>query len=174
MPEPPLLRHKRYEADGVPLSRAALLALLSAVHEKGADFRFRATGTSMYPTIRDGDIITVSPISGVEPSACDIVAFRNPANQQLVIHRIIALSPDTFLARGDNSQPDGTIPRSDLLGVVTKVERNGSPLFWPDKRRYPFLATVYFVTGYWYLMVRRRGYGIILKLFGKRSGETIP
>ncbi len=173
MPEPPLLRHKGDEADEIPLSSAALIALLSAVHEKGADFRFRATGMSMYPTIRDGDIITVSPLLRVEPSAFDIVAFRHPANQKLIVHRIIALSPDSFLAKGDNSEPDGTIPRSHLLGVITKVERNGSSLFWPDKRRYPSLAKVYFQTVYLYLALRKRGYGIVLKLLGKRSLETI-
>ncbi|HNS82318.1 MAG TPA: S26 family signal peptidase [Methanolinea sp.] len=174
MPEPPLLRHKRYDADEIALSSAALLELLMAVHEKGADFRFRATGTSMYPTIRDGDIITVSPLGGIKPGVYEVVAFRHPGNGKLVVHRVLALSPDSFVAGGDNSQSDGTIPCSHLLGVVTKVERNGSPLFWPDKRRYPFLAKVYFQTGYWYITVRKRGYGMVLKLFRKRSGETIP
>lgn len=173
MPEPPLLRHKRYEADEIALSSAALIALLSAVHEKGADFRFRAKGTSMYPTIREGDIITVSPLGELRPGAYEVVAFRHPGNGKLVVHRIIERSPDSFLAKGDNSEPDGTIPLSHLLGVITKVERNGSPLFWLDKRRYPTLAKIYFQTVYWYLTLRKRGYGIVLKLLGKRSLETI-
>ncbi len=143
MPERPELHHKK-DAE-ISLSGTAFIALLSAVHEKGADFRFRAPGTSMSPVIRDGDIITLSPPKGIKPLSGDILAFRHPETGNLIIHRVISVSSGTFLAQGDNSlDPEGPIPTSNILGVVTRVERNGSSLFWPDIRRFPGAGRIYF------------------------------
>jgi len=143
MRERPELHHKKNAE--ISLSGTAVVALLSAVHEKGADFRFRASGTSMAPVIRDGDIITLSPLKGIKLVSGDIVAFLHPETGKLIIHRLIDESPDTFLAKGDNSlDPDGLIPKPNILGVVTRIERNGFALFWPDIRRYPGAARFYF------------------------------
>jgi hypothetical protein len=136
---------KRKQDAEILLTRSAVIDLLLAIHEKGADFRFRASGTSMYPVIHDGDIITLSPPKGIRPAPRDILAFRHPDTGKLIIHRVIAVSPDTFLARGDNSlSPDGVIPVSGIVGVVTGVERDGAALLWPDIRRFPRAARIYF------------------------------
>jgi signal peptidase I len=143
MRERPELKHKK--DGGISLSGNAVLALLSAVHEKGAGFRFRAPGISMYPTIRDGDIITLSPLNGIKPVTGDIVGFRHPDTGKLIVHRIIKISSDSFLAKGDNSRDtDGVTPILNILGVVTSVERNGTHLFWPDIRRSPRAARIFF------------------------------
>jgi len=155
MREPPELHHRK-DAE-VSLSGTAVIALLSAVHEKGADFRFRAPGTSMSPVIRDGDIITLSPPKGIKPVSGDILAFRHPETGKLIVHRVIGVSSDTFLAKGDNSQdPDGHIPLSNILGVVTRVERNGSSLFWPDIRHSPGAGRIYFRIQNGFLHLKRR------------------
>jgi signal peptidase I len=173
MPEPPALHRKRYHGDEVPLSSAALLDLLSAVHEKGADFRFRAPGLSMYPTIRDGDIITVSPLKGGVLTSSDIVAFRHPGTGKLVVHRIIGVSSDSFKIMGDNSsEPDGYVPLSLILGVVTSVERDGRPLFWPDSRRFPLGARIYFKMGYGVMILKKRGYAQFANLIRVITGRV--
>jgi signal peptidase I len=142
MREPPDLHHKDAE---ILLSGNAVIALLSAVHEKGADFRFRASGGSMYPVIRNGDVITLSPLRGIHPGHGIVLAFLHPEKGKLVVHRVIGVSPDAFWMKGDNTpDPDGLIPTSNILGVVTRVERDGSPLFWPDIRHFPRAARVYF------------------------------
>jgi signal peptidase I len=159
MRERPELQHKK-EAEFL-LSGTAIIALLSAVHEKGADFRFRATGASMSPTIRDGDIITLSPPKGLKPVSGDILAFRHPTTGKLIVHRVIKLSSDTFLGKGDNSlDPDGLIPMSNILGVVTRVERNGFSLFWPDIRRFSRVARIYFMIQHGFLNLITKIYSV--------------
>jgi signal peptidase I len=162
MPDRPELHHK---ASGVTLSGAALIDLLSAVHEKGADFRFKATGRSMHPTIRDGDILTLSPLNGLRPASNDVVAFHHPDTGNLVVHRIIGIASVTFEGRGDNSEEsDGQIPISNIVGLVTRLERNGIPIFWPDSRRSPFLARVYFTLSYLLLRLKKRFYAVCTKI----------
>ena len=51
---------------------------MRAVLEKGRAFRFEARGTSMLPLIRDGDVVTVTPLSGGGPRTGDVVAFADP------------------------------------------------------------------------------------------------
>ena len=48
--------------DGVrDASIGELTALVRAVLDKGASFRFKAFGVSMTPFIQDGDVITIAP-----------------------------------------------------------------------------------------------------------------
>ena len=172
MPEPPKLYRKIYQGSGVSLSGEALIDLLLAVHEKGADFRFRATGLSMYPTIRDGDIITLSPLKGLHPVSTDIVAFRHPDTGKLVVHRIIGISSESFEASGDNSEEsDGQIPLSNILGLVTQLERNGYAIFWPDSRKFPFLARIYFKLYFTFIRLEKRIYAVCTKIIRYRKNK---
>lgn len=144
-----------------------MIDLLLAVHEKGAVFRFRASGESMFPTIRNGDIITVSSPDGVHAVPGDIVAFRTPLGGKLAVHRVTGVRSGSFLIKGDNSlEPDGTIPRSDILGLVTRIERGGRPIFWPDRRKWPKGAVLYSRITYMSAMMRRKVSRVILYLQG--------
>jgi len=102
------------------------LELLKTVVEGGHQFRMRAPGFSMHPFIRNRDIITISPLPPESPIPGDIVAFVRPDTGKLVVHRVVKRTKDLSLIKGDNcSDPDGFIPRTCLLGIVTRVERNG-------------------------------------------------
>lgn len=104
----------------------ALIELLSAVTEKGKSFRFRASGISMIPFIKDKDIITISPIPTGHPEIGDVVAFLLPEKEKLAVHRIIDIKSRRYVIKGDNiPEPDGLIPAENVLGLVTAVERNG-------------------------------------------------
>lgn len=110
---------------------APLLELLQPVLAKGAAFRFKVRGYSMFPFIRDGDIVTVSPLRHFQDIFGQAVAFVHPKSKKIVIHRIIAKSENTYLVKGDTtSAPDAWIRRGDILGLVTKIERNGKKLSW--------------------------------------------
>lgn len=112
------------------LSGPALVELLRAVLDKGAPFRFRAKGFSMYPFIKDGDVVTVSPLPDTSPSPGDVVAFIRPETEKLVIHRVARKRGDSFLIKGDNTpHADGLIPEANILGCVTEVERDGKNVF---------------------------------------------
>lgn len=102
------------------ISGTGFTVLMAAVLEKGVPFRFTAPGHSMSPFIRDGDVITVAP---GRIRFGDAVAFVNPHGGKLTVHRVVRISRDGYLIKGDNtSEPDGTVPRTSLLGRVVRVE----------------------------------------------------
>ena len=57
------------------LAGPVFIGLLQTAMAKGAPFSFRARGSSMHPFIRDGDVITVSPLGEGSPGLGDVVAF---------------------------------------------------------------------------------------------------
>jgi hypothetical protein len=127
------------------LPNTAMMELLRAVHDKGAAFRFKAAGFSMTPSIRNNDVITISPLKEIPPAVGEVVAFRHPRSNRLLIHRVVRKKHGTFFFRGDNlRQTDSHIPRENILGVVTRVERRGRVLSWPDRFRHPLRARLYF------------------------------
>jgi hypothetical protein len=113
------------------ISGGILLDLMQSVLAKEADFKFRARGLSMTPFIKDGDIITISPLSKENPSTGRVVAFTRPDNGQLVVHRVIGKQGSEFLIQGDNitGRQDELIPLVNILGCVTKIERGGHRIF---------------------------------------------
>ena len=109
------------------LSGAALREFLEAVLERGVPFRFTARGCSMYPAIKDRDVITVSPLGGRAPGGGEVVAFRSD-DERLVVHRIVAVEDGAYELHGDNCpMGDGRVSREAVLGVVTHVEPRGGP-----------------------------------------------
>lgn len=110
----------------LPLSGPALLELLRAVLDKGKPFRFRARGSSMSPFVKDGDVITVSPLSGAPPRLGEVVAYVFAGTGKLAVHRVIGRSADCYRIWGDNAlEKQEPVPGSNVLGRVTQVERNG-------------------------------------------------
>ena len=107
-----------------PMPNPLFAELMTAVLDKGAPFRFQASGSSMFPFIRDGDVITISKTSR-RIRMGDMVAFANPCNDRLTVHRVVHFSMDGFLIKGDNSpEPDGWIGYDKILGYVTRIERD--------------------------------------------------
>ena len=132
--------------DGIMLSATLVMELIEAVHEKGASFRFQAPGHSMVPSIRDNDVITVSPLKGLVPRRGDVVAFRHPERPQLLVHRVLHTHPQDkrYFIKGDNCpMADGWVPAENVLGLITKVERDGKDRFWPHHANPSPLANVY-------------------------------
>jgi len=116
----------RREDGALSLSGPVLSELLRAVLEKGVPCRFRANGFSMTPFIKDGDVVTVSPLFDTKPHLGDVLAFICSETKKLIIHRVVGKQGDSCVIRGDNtSEPDGLVPLANILGRVTRVNRNG-------------------------------------------------
>lgn len=126
----------------LPLSGVILTDLLQSVLAKGGSFRFRAKGTSMYPFIRDGDIIVISPLGRAVPRLGDVVACLRPNADRFTVHRILQKQRSSFLIRGDNSPcDDGWFARESILGRVVQVERKGREVrFGLGTERLPIVA----------------------------------
>ncbi len=122
------------------------LALLEELLRRGQRATVRARGGSMWPALRDGDVLTLQGITealnlqGLKYSAPsgeitkdldlqsikhrDAVAVR--CGDALVIHRAVRILGDAVLLRGDACPaPDGAFPLSAVLGRVAAVRRNG-------------------------------------------------
>jgi hypothetical protein len=121
--------------------------LLDTVLARGQALRFQARGLSMRPLIEDRDVVTVSPLGGAIPCAGDIVACRHPGTRRLVIHRVRGVRPGGWLVQGDSaSAADGVVAAADVIGLLTRVERDGAEIYRsaPDRpasvRRLAWLA----------------------------------
>jgi signal peptidase I len=112
------------------LGNEVLPELVMEVVSKGVECRLQAKGYSMSPFIKDGDMITISPVSGSLPKFGDVIAFIHPKTEKLLIHRVVWKSGDACLVKGENAlEPDGLIKKENVLGLVTKVERKGKRIF---------------------------------------------
>jgi signal peptidase I len=79
----------------------------------------------MSPFIREGDVVTISPLHGALPGVGDVVAFIHPAIKRAFIHRIIGKKGDSYIMKGDNSlEMDGPVPEANILGLVKRVDRD--------------------------------------------------
>ncbi|MFC1857288.1 S24/S26 family peptidase [Thermodesulfobacteriota bacterium] len=125
--KPTLLNRKGAE---LSLSGVTLVELSRAVLEKGAQFRFRAKGFSMFPFIKDCDIITIAPFLGRPLRLGDVVVFVHQETGKPVLHRLVGKRTDFYLIKGDNSSgTDSLAQESNILGYVRKVERNGNKVY---------------------------------------------
>jgi signal peptidase I len=85
------------------------------------------SGNSMYPTLRGLDIITVSPYNGREVKCGDIIVYISPITSNIKIaHRVIRISPDGIITRGDNLKVNDSwiVPNGAVIGKVESVRRN--------------------------------------------------
>ncbi len=107
-----------------------LLDLTTELLSQGTTVRFRPSGRSMYPSIREGELITVEPVVASDVTLGDIVLYRS--ERGLIAHRVVdhrtqssVLSPHYFL-RGDTSLScDQPVGAEQILGRVIRVDRNG-------------------------------------------------
>ena len=105
-------------------TRAALVTLLVVIVLASSAFAIysftrKVTGISMLPTLEEGDLVVVQPISMAQVSVGDIIVYDPPCSAigEAIIHRVVNIASDGFITRGDNNgQTDqsGGIARSPV------------------------------------------------------------
>ena len=88
---------------------------------QGHAVRFRAHGWSMFPAIRDGEMVTVAPVSTAPVQIGDVVLV--PHGRGVLAHRVVAMSRAggrvMLTVRGDAScSCDPPVAIDQVLGVV--------------------------------------------------------
>jgi signal peptidase I len=127
------------DRNGVWIDDAKILPeLISDLLTDGRKVRFCAPGDSMYPTILNGDEITVESIKPEAINVGDIILYRN--KNSVIAHRVVrtenkseshfqslVLTPQThFIFRGDAAVVfDDPVSAEQILGKVICVEREG-------------------------------------------------
>lgn len=121
--------------DGVELENIAHLIKKSGLISDSHGYFTKVSGTSMTPTINDGDTIFYAEIDNVAKlKVGDIIIFKNPAGDGILAHRIMSVitvkGEYWFSTRGDKWIPDKegrrykdryAVPAKDVLGVVIGV-----------------------------------------------------
>jgi signal peptidase I len=54
---------------------------------------FVLNGSSMYPVLRDKDVVIVQPIDSADAAIGNILAFQNNISRKIVVHRLIRKEP---------------------------------------------------------------------------------
>lgn len=99
----------------------------------GSPVRWTVRGSSMWPSIRDGATVSVSPGGARSMRAGEIVAFARGA--RVLVHRVVAAEAGGLRCRGDAlSREDGVVPWADVLGRATVLEQRPLSLRWPRTR----------------------------------------
>jgi hypothetical protein len=136
-------------ADTDPFISVTSMHLFAALCEellsRGMSARFHAPGRSMYPTIKENEVITVAPIEPSSISVGDIILYRQ--DKRVVAHRVVRmiqtetgtfppwmleschpslLPPPSFVTRDDTwSKENVQVAREKILGKIISVERGG-------------------------------------------------
>jgi len=111
---------------------AAFIEVVTDLLRRGHSVRFRAKGSSMHPTIREGEAITVAPARPAAIRRGDVILYRSArgviAHRVASVERGLAGAP-VFIPRGDASQSrDDPVEEGAILGRVVTVERGGRAL----------------------------------------------
>jgi len=103
------------------LDRSAMIGIAQDVVGVGSALRVRAPGGSMMPTIPRGALIRIGPVP-VSGIARGDVVLALTADGEPVIHRVVSVSADRVVMRGDASITiDPAIPLTRVIGVATHV-----------------------------------------------------
>lgn len=105
------------------------LELSKEILGQGLILRFQATGWSMFPAVRDGDILCIRPATPDEIKPHDIIFYRTE-DSRLIVHRvrkkILSGQGIVFETKGDFCWgKTEVIPFENVLGTVRDIQRNG-------------------------------------------------
>jgi len=94
---------------------------------KSACFRFQAKGKSMFPAIRDGDILNVELVNDQKIRLGDVIFYR-ASDERMVAHRVIKRifksNKLILITKGDSNTDRGQeVNLEDILGRVKVIER---------------------------------------------------
>ena len=106
--------------------------------ETGQQVRITLVGTSMQPTLCEGDIVTLEPLAYSSTTAerrspsptvgeeCikvgDVVLFRYRGHH--LLHRIVAVADGVYTTQGDNCVGTESCRRDDIVARMVAVERH--------------------------------------------------
>ncbi len=118
----------RQRAEALADSATAKCELAAEILRSYGRVRFRATGSSMLPTVWSGDTLVVACVTADQIQIGDIALVGRDG--RLCAHRVVCLPEGPrnryWITQGDAMPtPDRPVVESELLGRVTKINRAG-------------------------------------------------
>lgn len=126
-------------------------SVMAQLLRDGVAVEITAYGISMYPLLWPGDKLFINPTTTFERG--DIVVFERA--DKLVAHRLIRLTDDNALCKGDSLlYHDQLISRADVLGVVTSRTRSKTVSTSQIQFRLAkaLLPSISWLTGYFFFL----------------------
>ena len=142
----------------------------------GESVRITLVGTSMRPTLIEGDVLTLAPLSEA-PTVGDIVLFRYRGLH--ILHRIVSASDGVYTMQGDNCATNESCRREDIVARVVEVEKHNKlkhfAVRWLGSKGRRQLRPWYFAMLAFLMWAPLNGVGIPLDnyIFGLRADHLL-
>jgi len=108
------------ERRSISLNSPEFSDIIDEVLGQGKTARFVATGNSMAPFIRNGELVDLVPSAG-KPKFGQVVLTRS-IHGRLLLHRVVKLQGDDIFTQGDNcASVDLPVPRAAIIGTVVNL-----------------------------------------------------
>ena len=133
---------------------------------------YKNKGVSMMPLLRqDRDLFTLEKKGQERCKKYDVVLYKDDLGRY-ILHRVIKVSPDGYVIRGDNTYSKEYKTDSEILGVMTGFQRDGRDhtVNEPAYRLYSVLRTASYPLRYLYLRARQAA-AKVLKPVLRRNGK---
>ena len=103
---------------------------------------YKTQGVSMRPMLKQNrDLVTIRPVSG-RLKKYDVPLYRKKGGGYL-LHRIIAITENGYVIRGDNTYvKELNVTDKDIVGVLTAFKRKGKD-YSVDSKGYRLYARVW-------------------------------
>ena len=114
---------------GITLESPDFLERSRQLLSKNNSIEICMSGSSMRPTIEDGDMVTIEVVADGRINQGDIVLYQSRF-ETAVIHRVVRIERTSqerlAITRGDaSSQNDLAVPFNKIFGRVKHIERAG-------------------------------------------------
>mgnify|MGYP001617758227 FL=1 len=99
------------------------------------------TSGSMWPALKEDDIVLIKKIPKEEIKVGDIVVWTN--DKGFTIHRVVKLNPNTLVTKGDaNFAQDPPVKYEEIVGRT---------VYWKDSKplRIPYFGYIAVISGKW-------------------------
>lgn len=107
------------------MSKESISRILTEIKESGSA-KIHTKGVSMLPLLKEKrDISVLTPIEKPLAPGDVVLYIRRECEEKLVLHRIVRISSDGFLIRGDNTFSDEKVKREDIIALLGGFFRKG-------------------------------------------------
>ena len=106
------------------MDKKIMQKLLFAQASSGRDVCISVTGTSMNPTLLEGDTITIRKFDTYDVGDILVYVYKG----ELLVHRLLKIQRERFFCKGDNSFRLEDLPYEDIVGkVILRNDREIPP-----------------------------------------------
>ncbi len=114
-------------------SIASMMPVIQELVGQGKSVEIMPHGESMLPTIKSGDVVTVSS-PDCKLKKYDVVLYAR-TDGSAILHRITAVLNSGYVMAGDaQNYLEYPVKREQIVAVVTKVVRDDKVIYKRDKR----------------------------------------